>query len=314
MKILVYEMICAGGYYQSPPEDMLSQGRDMLEAVLKDVAALSPKVSVYTVLDHRWAFETPGDCRIVAADDNWLDVWQEQLRQCDAALVIAPEGDQQLETFCMDVWEEEKVSLNCGPEAIHLCADKLALNRFLRECGVAAVETRSIKPGQDCDVGGVIKPRDGAGCEHTWRVTTEQCCPAPKEPDMEWIWQPWCEGTPVSLSLRFTGLGVEVLSLNRLLWEERDGVLSNPGVEVGVLGDDKALHKKAVDLAVDLESFVEDLRGYVGVDAIWDGTNLALLEINPRITLAYAGLKRDENDRSLGEGLLDAHGLSGVLT
>ena len=314
IKILVFEYVCGGGFQESsPPEGLLRQGREMLVAVLEDFAALSQTVSVYTVLEHRWAFDVPAHLRIVSAQEVWHEVCHEQLRHCDAALMIAPETGRLLEALCAEVQREGKLSLNCSTDAICLCADKLALCRHLQAHGIASVESRSVRRGETVLSAGVIKPRDGAGCEDTFRIVAMQPVPDSLDAAVQWIWQPWCEGMPVSLSLLFAASKVELLSLNRQLCVERDGALSTPSVDVGVLDEDASLHAMAEDLMTRLQKLLPGLRGYVGVDAIWDGETLKVLEINPRITLAYAGLERNPSNISLGSALLQAHDLGRAL-
>ena len=59
-------------------------------------------------------------------------------------------------------------------------------------------------------------------------------------------------------------------------------------------------------MAARIVAAVPGLRGYVGVDGIWGGS-LTVLEINPRLTLTYAGLPMP-----LAERMLEVFDCAGV--
>ena len=147
-KVLIFEYVCGGGFQgEAPPPGLQRQGRAMLQAVLADFARLSA-VQVYTLVEERFDVTLPPGVHAQMLDRPWPAAWRDLVRQCEAALVVAPEGDRQLERLCAEVLAQRRQSLNCPPEVIRLAADKWALNEHLRAAGVAAVETRRWDPAQ----------------------------------------------------------------------------------------------------------------------------------------------------------------------
>ena len=290
MKVFIFEYVCGGGFQDgSPPPDLLRQGREMLQAALMDFSRLPDSVQVYTLIEERFAFDLPEGVQCRNPAGSWHDAWLGLVRQCDAVLVVAPEGERQLELLCSEVLEEDRKSLNCSLEAIRLTADKWALNRHLQASGIPAVDTQVWIPAEPLPARGVIKPRYGAGCEETFVLDTASDMPA-LDPESPWVWQPWVPGEAVSLSLLAGEGEAEVLSCNRIHCENREGRLHVHGIETGGLDGDLQFREAAQVVASRVVAAVPGLRGYVGVDGMWQEGSLTVLEINPRLTLTYAGL------------------------
>lgn len=260
----------------------------MLQAALVDFSRLPGPVQVYTLVEERFAFDMPEGVRCRNPDGPWHDAWLDLVRHCDAVLVIAPEGEGQLERLCGEVLAEERRSLNCTLEAIRLAADKWALNRHLRDAGIPAVDTQVWDPSDPVPAQGVIKPRYGAGCEETF-VLDADSVPPTLDAEGQWVWQPWVRGQAVSLSLLAGENEAEVLSCNRIHCENRKGRLHVREIETGGLDGDPRFGEAARGMAARIVAAVPGLRGYVGVDGMWEDS-LTVLEINPRLTLTYAEL------------------------
>ena len=270
----------------------------MLQAALADFSRLPDPVQVYTLIEERFVFDPPGRVQCRHPDGPWQDAWKSLVRHCDAVLVIAPESEGQLECLCEEVLEAGKKGLNCSLEAIRLTADKWRLSRHLQAAGIPAVETRTWNPSEPILAQGVIKPHDGAGCEETFALGAQSTLPV-LDPENQWIWQPWASGQPASLSLMVGGNEVEVLSCNRIHCKNREGRLHVHELETGGFDGNLRFEEEARALASRIVATVPGLRGYVGVDVMWEEESLTVLEINPRLTLTYTGLAMPLAERML---------------
>ncbi len=300
MRIFIFEYVCGGGFQgDSPPPELLRQGHEMLRAALVDFSSLD-SVQVYTLIEERFSFDLPEKVRCQTLRGPWRDAWLDLARHCDAVLVIAPESEGWLGRLREEVSREGRLSLNGSLEAIRLASDKWALNRHLRAAGIEAVETRAWDPSETLPMSGVIKPRHGAGCEDTFALGAESLAPT-LDSERSWVWQPWVEGEAVSLSLWVGKEGVDVLSCNRIHCENREGKLHAHRMEVGGLDGDSRFREAARAMSLQIMAAVPGLRGYVGVDGVWLGSSLTVLEINPRLTLAYARRSMSLAERTIRE-------------
>jgi predicted ATP-grasp superfamily ATP-dependent carboligase len=298
MRIFVYEYTCAESNDELPAS-LRTEGWAMLAAVLADFRRLRG-VQVSTLLYESWQ-DTPegvGVSRCNGATSEAL--FRELTRLSDYTLVIAPECARLLETRCRWVEEEGGRSLGASPEAIRLCGDKLELSRWWRRDGVPTPDTHLLATDVALPTNRfplVCKPRDGAGSQATFKVDDVEGLRdvarlARSEGwNGELILQPFVPGRPASVAL-VVGAGGATPLLPAGQELSRDGRLRYGG---GVLPLPRKLHDRAQSLAMKAIASVPGLRGYVGVDLVLgevaDGSCDFAIEINPRLTTSYVGLR-----------------------
>ena len=322
MLVFVYEYTCAA---PGPglPASLRAEGRAMLSAVARDFEEI-PGVVACTLLApdrdggafgcsrlHRHAGSEEADFRRLAGAADWT-------------LVIAPETDDILETRCRWVLDAGGRLLGSSPEAVRLCADKLALARHLHERGVATPVTTLLTPrpggGQDQEsllpFPAVCKPRCGAGSQATILVSRpdglrESLAQARGEAGpCDVVLQPFVPGLAASVAFLAGAGGREgLLPTEQLL--SSDGRFRYLGGRVPLPGP---LAWRACDLGARAVAAVDGLTGYVGVDLVLgaaeDGGADQVIEINPRLTTSYVGLRRLARANLAGAMLRAAAGLA----
>lgn len=297
--VFVYEFACAGGGGGPVPTSIRVEGRAMLAAILDDLRQL-PDVTTVTILDRLAEPDFPGQ-PFHAPVSAEAAVFRELASACDATLVIAPESDGILLARCQWVEEAGGRLLGPTPEAVRLTTDKLELGQFLTARGIPTPPCRSYVPGPevpDQPFPAVWKPRDGAGSQATFLVRTpgelERCARQAREEDFlgEAILQPYWPGAAASVAF-LVGPRQQLALLPGEQQLSRDGRLRYEG---GTLPLPAALSGRTVRLARRAVAAVPGLTGYVGVDLVLgdqaDGGRDAVIEINPRLTTSYVGLRR----------------------
>jgi predicted ATP-grasp superfamily ATP-dependent carboligase len=205
--------------------------------------------------------------------------------------------------------------LGPSPAAVELTADKLALARLLERQHVPTVSCHPADavppPGHDIPLPVVLKPRDGAGSQatclvHAWEGLAG--CLERMRAEMaraEFVLQPLAPGTPASVAF-LLGPGPEVALAPTTQHLSTDGRFRYLGGTVPLPAD---LAGRAVRLGLRAVRAVPDLRGYVGVDLVLgesaDGSGDRIIEINPRLTTSYLGLRALARD-NLAAALLRA--------
>src|SRR5665213_4431916 len=296
MRIFVYEYLCAGGALGHAPS-LAVEGWAMLTALLEDFQRL-PAVTVETMLGRgvRNAGLNPsGEAAVHMVDEGEEKaIFHRLAGAADWTLVVAPEFDDILATRLRWVKEADGRSLNSTMEAAARAGDKLRLTDQLRKSGVPTPLT-VCWPALPPSFPAVCKPRYGAGSQATFLVhNKDELQRAVDEARTEnWsgnlIAQPFLPGDAVSVSF-LIGPG------RRLAMPASEQHLSKDGrfrYQGGRLPLNAKRNERAARLAGRAVDAVEGLAGYVGVDLVLGATadDDAVIEINPRLTTSYVGLR-----------------------
>ncbi|WP_045225172.1 ATP-grasp domain-containing protein [Methyloterricola oryzae] len=289
MKVLVYEYITGGGLRgERLPASLLREGGLMLESVVGDLLDLDG-ISVTVLRDDRLAPmpERAGlTLRGVASATELPLIWRAEVAATDATLPIAPESGGILEALCTDVERAGKPLLTTPADGVRLAASKLQTARRLSHHGAPVVPTErwpSASPTWPC----VIKPDDGVGCEGTRIFDQGDGAPALNE-ETAWVVQPLVPGEALSLSGLFCNGAARLLSCNRQMIERAGNAFVLRGCLVNARSDTDGSWQALLD---DIAQAVPELWGYAGVDLVLGADGPQVLEINPRLTTSYAGLR-----------------------
>lgn len=221
-------------------------------------------------------------------------------RAADYTLVIAPEFDDLLLTRCR--WIEEVGGCSLGPssDAVQLAGDKLALARHLRDRDIATPESW---PGPPAPVPEALayslvwKPRYGAGSTATFLIRHEEDWDTARAQAEGEGWtgeslvQPFVPGFPVSVAFLTGPREWVVLPATRQQLSP-DGRFRYQGGELPLPGP---LNERATQLARRALQTITGWCGYVGVDLVLgnaaNGSQDWVIEVNPRLTTSYVGLR-----------------------
>ena len=293
--VLVVEYISGGGVSDPLPPDLVAEGAAMLAAVLADFRAWG-RVETVTFRDPRLrGFDLPADRVIEVQPGALLHALTERIAHFHAVWIIAPESDGILARMTA-IAERAGVSvLGSNVSAIQQTGDKWTCMEILRAAGLPVLTGQRISVSDlAADVDRlpypvVVKPIDGVGCEGV--------CLLRGPADAEWflthvpqgpiIVQPYIEGVHASVSVLSTGQRCMALSVNR-----QDIVPGRPfRYRGGAIPLRHPLADHARDVACAAVQQFPGLRGYVGVDIILTDRDVRIVEINPRVTTAYVGLR-----------------------
>jgi predicted ATP-grasp superfamily ATP-dependent carboligase len=227
-------------------------------------------------------------------------VFRQLAGQADYTLVIAPEFDDILARRCR--WVEEVHGRLLGPSsaAARLTGDKLALGQRLQDYRIPTPHFEVFAAGKfrpSFPFPVVCKPRFGAGSLATFLVRDAKelaRCQDQLQAEGwqgEMLVQPFVPGQATSVAFLISPRQrLTLLPAAQNL--SADGRFRYLG---GTLPLRPELAKRAVCLASGAIEAVPGLRGYVGVDLVLggneDGSGDGLIEINPRLTASYIGLR-----------------------
>jgi predicted ATP-grasp superfamily ATP-dependent carboligase len=293
MRILVFEFITGGGLNNKPlPHSLVQEGELMRLALLLDLMAM-PAIEVSLLHDPR----VPLDKLMV---DNQMikiipitpqqDFWQvlaEQAPLCDAVWPIAPESEGILEAISYWVEESGLKLLGSSSEAVALTADKYRLFKRLEHQGIPVVKTYTFAELDVLPSGPwVLKPRDGVGCEGIVQVKSIVGFKAVTDPE-RFIIQPFEAGKLLSLSCLFKGGRGALICMNEQRVKQNEETFELESITVNV---DQMMPEMPA-MVEQLANTIPGLWGYVGIDLILSTEGLKVLEVNPRLTTAYSGIR-----------------------
>ncbi len=303
MRVFIYEYVCSGAMTGSVGASFQIEGRAMLFAVLEDFARCAG-VQVVTLLDP--CLEALGSWpnNIIAqhaSSGSQERVFRTLAAEADYSLIIAPEFDDILTERCR--WVEEAGGRLLGPSssAVRLTADKLTLTRHWRIHGIPTppiVDPADFDSPRAPPCPCVLKPRYGAGSQATFLVRDVKDLLRISDQrrvegwEGESILQAYAPGRAVSVA--FVAGSGQLFSLPATEQHlSSDGRFRYLG---GRLPLTEELDRRARTLAERAVRCVDGLHGFFGVDLVLgeaaDGRADAVIEINPRLTTSYVGLRR----------------------
>lgn len=311
MQVILYEHVSSGGFASEPlPAGILSEGFAMLRALSSDLQAAGHGVTV--LLDSRLAaLNPPLDAdhilRVSSAGET-EKVLGKTTELADAALVIAPESDQVLRSIVERIEATGLRSLNCLASGIDRVASKANLYAHIKSLGVRVPETllftdvygaekvtAAIQRKMRFPV--VFKPLSGTSCAGLSLVQSPcQIAVAidrikKSSTDSQFVVQQFIEGTAASVSLISTGREALPVSLNK-----QDVTLGAPEADSSYNGGevplDSTLKEKTFAATKHVVEAFGGLRGYVGVDVVLTKEAVFVVDVNPRLTTSYVGLRK----------------------
>lgn len=297
MKILVVEYITGGGLVDvSLPSGLLHEGELMLQALLTDLLALKDlEIAVtrdYRLFQVRFAAQQGNPAQIVIHDgDDLLQVLQKLLQQFDAVWPIAPESGNILHNISRLVESAGKTLLNSSAEAVAVAGDKKKTCACLQHHGILTVPCHPFSASEHSAARQwVVKPCDGVGCSDVYLLSDQadfQRLQAIISDHDNYILQPYLQGRTLSLSCLFADGRGWLLSCNEQQIETIDGRFELLACRVNVQADTGACRRLIDRIAL----AIPGLWGYAGIDLIDSDAGLWVVEINPRLTTSFAGLR-----------------------
>jgi predicted ATP-grasp superfamily ATP-dependent carboligase len=213
--------------------------------------------------------------------------------QCDHTVLVAPETGGVLAERAGWIASAGGSHLGSTVDAIKTTGDKLVLAGHLTSLGIATLTTEHLEPRDGRNYLGpfpaVVKPIDGAGSEHSYVVADRQGFAALPEIPGELLIQDFQPGEPMSASFLVGENGeAHLLGVGWQAIANRNGRLRYEGGRLPGTPD------RALGEPLSAVWSIPGLRGFVGVDFIWNDVTMtaSVIEINPRVTTSYVGLIR----------------------
>ena len=297
MRLFIYEFITGGGLWSrpewgEPSGSLLAEGRAMLAAIASDFSQLDD-IDVVVMQDTR--VDLPSipsvQCKPAGSADSATDRFAELTTNADATLIIAPEIDNELGKCCELVEQLGGSLLGTDLEFVRLTSDKHATAIHLAKANIATPQSLLVtdKERSSLPCPYVVKPRFGAGSGGV-RLIQSITELSDAEHDQQHCVQTFASGCPASVAVIHGPKGTVVLPpcWQTLLPDSFDyagGAMISEAPQIA----------RAKHLAELVTQAFPNARGYFGIDLILgpcdDGSEDVVIELNPRLTTSYVGLR-----------------------
>jgi predicted ATP-grasp superfamily ATP-dependent carboligase len=316
MRIFIFEFVSGGGWWKvdpigRPAKSLLREGKAMLQAVASDFAALEGCEVVY-LQDRRVKNKVQAQGAEMVEIETPVQLFRTFANvapKCDFGLIIAPEFNNHLHDWATKWLLLGGKLLGPPPEFIRIASSKVATAERLDAAGVPV--PRGMKLGwpedipADFSLPAVLKPDDGAGSQGILFVEKAEDGDMIKRLNSpEWRLEQYCPGMPASMAI-LAGPNGHIPLPGSLQWLSDDRKFQYRG---GMTPLSTPLNARAQRLALAAARAMPAALGYFGVDLVLgdaaDGSQDVVIEINPRLTTSYVGLRAIAK-QNLAQAMLD---------
>ena len=284
-----------------PPQSLLAEGAAMLQAVVADFAALSdckaPECEVVVMRDARLrdSFAIPSAIvQEVHSREEELATFNRLAQSSDQVLLIAPEFSGNLHSRAQIVEQQAGKLISPSAKFVALAADKWCSHLLLAKAGVPTPHSLLLQRGVSLPsflvYPVVLKPVDGCGSIGVQRVNSAQ-------EKIDWS---ELRGPEIIAQAFHSGMAASIAVLcgptEKVCLPACRQMLSNDG-RFRYLGGETPLpaelQERAEALALDCLAALPPACGWVGIDLMLGESAEydCVIEINPRVTTSYVGLR-----------------------
>ncbi len=297
MHSFLYEWTTGGGLVDEPgalPASLVREGMAMIGAVAADLVRIDG-CRVTVLRDPRVLHLALPGCEMVDVLSRFshIEEFERLSAAADATIVVAPEFDRILLKSTSCVEQMGGRLLSPSSELVRIAGDKQRTCDALAAAGVPVPPGRMLDTDEplpaDVSYPAVLKPVDGAGSQDTYVVS------GPYDAVPAYAWprrvERFVPGLAVSVAVLCGPAGrVPLTPCKQRITD--DGRLRYLGGELPLAA---GLAERAVALAEQALAALPPAVGYVGVDLVLgrdaDGGADYVIEVNPRLTTSYVGLR-----------------------
>lgn len=278
----------------------------MRDALLRDLKALNA-YQLISLHDARLQPSCDVSNSTAVLPGQFIKVFKNLLAQVDLVWLIAPESDGHLlalTELCLEAENKQDgpILIGCGYDATLIGTSKTLSFEAMQAAGI---HTLTVHAGEDVvrdayfaqlaksTTAWLVKPEDGAGCEgiryfvdamsmRNWMLKADR--------SQHFFAQAYQPGISASFCMLCRDGQAWLLSVNQQHVNRQGDGFSLTGISVNGLSQ---YWSRFETLARKMAKMLPDALAYVGVDVIIDRQNDALyvIDINPRLTSSYVGLR-----------------------
>ena len=293
MDILIYEHILGEELSNDSSQLIINEAKLIIKALVEDFSELYPQSKI-SLLVNKNNKKILGNINLVYMDYS-KDLVKNILlnhKKNRRILILAPEEKDLLYRIVKSLEKKDLILLNCNSKFLKTTSCKILTHKKFsisnKYVNPVYANYKEIPPEQSI----VAKIKDGIGAEKLYifknqvDLKNNEC----KLSDNH-VFQKYISGDVIGINIFSDSNSLKILSINKQIYK------FSSKHEIFL---DKIIMGQFNNLIKDLKIFVNNIiehfdghYGFFGIDAILENNgNIVFLEINPRLTTSYAGLKK----------------------
>jgi len=318
-KIFVYEFISGGGFNNIKiPSSLFCEGFGMLRSIVADFKYLD--LELISLLDNRIRYLSEilnlDSIKYVESDDDYKKEFLSRVKESEYCFIIAPEFSNILSELSQIVIKNNKELLSVNLKGIEIASSKYKTYKYFLSHHLKTPETYLIPLENEYplkkyiidkfkQIGApiIIKPNDGVGAESIFKIENESELnrlldnfESSFEKGRNYIIQEFIGGQNLSVSL--------LNSIHK--WNRNEPIIlsiSSQNIQINknnktseYLGGETPI-EEFYEKRAQLENILKKVKfsefgSLYGIDFILKDKNIFFIEINPRLTTSYIGIRR----------------------
>ena len=289
IKILIYEYVTGGGLINEDLSSTLLNEAKLITSNLYSDMRASDGVSFNFFLDERLNNLVTSESILINRKNIKKIYDKDFLKKFDYILPILPETNLDLYKYVKFLEENKINKIISDKKIISLLSNKLSFYNFFISHNINTIPTyaindiRKIKKLKNL----IVKDKYGAGCSFV-KIFKGPSDKGFSGYNNNYIVQPYIHGQSYSISAFFSRDDIYLLSINKQDIKIKQGFIKLNKI---IVNDKTVGCTKIYVLLERIKYMLPKLYGYIGIDIIINDKGLHLVEINPRLTTSYIGLR-----------------------
>ena len=292
MDILIYEYFLGEDFKINTSPLILNEAKLITNFLIKDLKSEYTESKISLLINKKNKnFLEKKRCIFRNYENNLIVDLCKNLKENDKVFILAPEENLNLYNI-VKALEEKKISnFNCKSNFIYETTCKLRTQNLLKNSRKHQIKIHKKYQNIDKHKKIVAKIPDGLASENLLIFNDRNDLEKNNyKLNKNHVFQEYIEGKIIGINLLINNNGIMILSINEQIYKnssEHEIFLYK--INIG----------KFNYMLSEIESFIKiifkNLDGYfgfIGVDAIITDSNIFFLEINPRLTTSYIGLRK----------------------
>ena len=292
MDILIYEYFLGEDFKINTSPLILNEAKLITNFLIEDLKSEYTESKISLLINKKNKnFLKKKRCIFRNYENNLIVDLCNNIKENDKVFILAPEENLNLYNI-VKALEEKKISnFNCKSNFIYETTCKLRTQNLLKNSRKYQIKIHKKYQNIDKHKKIVAKISDGLASENLLIFNDRNDLEKNNyKLNKDHVFQEYIEGKIIGINLLINSSGIKILSINEQIYKnssEHEIFLYK--INIG----------KFNYMLSEIESFIKvifkNLDGYfgfIGVDAIITDSNIFFLEINPRLTTSYIGLRK----------------------